>query len=237
MEYNEAQRQAIEHNKGPMMVLAGPGSGKTTVIINRTRTLIEKYGVDPRRILVITFTKAAAEEMKERFLKLMNNTVKQVNFGTFHAIFFTILRYAYKYNYSNIIKNDVKQKFIREIVAKYDQAFSQIPELFVQKEIPESDTTRHLYILRIRPEKLTIDRKQFFEAMAAENICCNVHYIPVYYHPYYEKLGYEKGLCPNAEKLYSEIMSLPLYYSLTDQDVEDVIAAVRKLCAYYKKKG
>ena len=68
MKYNEAQRQAIEHNKGPMMVLAGPGSGKTTVIINRTRTLIEKYGVDPRRILVITFTKAAAEEMKERFL-------------------------------------------------------------------------------------------------------------------------------------------------------------------------
>lgn len=124
----------------------------------------------------------------------------------------------------------------KEIVAKYDQAFLQIPELFVQKEIPESDTTRHLYILRIRPEKLTIDRKQFFEAMAAENICCNVHYIPVYYHPYYEKLGYEKGLCPHAEKLYSEIMSLPLYYSLTDQDVDDVIAAVRKLCEYYKKK-
>lgn len=124
----------------------------------------------------------------------------------------------------------------KEIVAKYDQAFSQIPELFVQKEIPESDTTRHLYILRIRPEKLTIDRKQFFEALAAENICCNVHYIPVYYHPYYEKLGYQKGLCPHAEKLYSEIMSLPLYYSLTDQDVDDVIAAVRKLCEYYKKK-
>ena len=124
----------------------------------------------------------------------------------------------------------------KEIVAKYDQAFLQIPELFVQKEIPESDTTRHLYILRIRPEKLTIDRKKFFEAMAAENICCNVHYIPVYYHPYYEKLGYEKGLCPHAEKLYSEIMSLPLYYSLTDQDVEDVITAVRKLCEYYKKK-
>lgn len=124
----------------------------------------------------------------------------------------------------------------KEIVAKYDQVFSRIPELFVQKEIPESDTTRHLYILRIRPEKLTIDRKQFFEAMTAENICCNVHYIPVYYHPYYEKLGYEKGLCPHAEKLYSEIMSLPLYYSLTDQDVEDVITAVRKLCEYYKKK-
>ena len=137
MKYNEAQRQAIEHNKGPMMVLAGPGSGKTTVIINRTRTLIEKYGVDPRRILVITFTKAAAEEMKERFLKLMNNTVKQVNFGTFHAIFFSILRYAYKYNYSNIIKNDVKQKFIREIVAKYELETDDEKELLsnIESEI------------------------------------------------------------------------------------------------------
>lgn len=123
----------------------------------------------------------------------------------------------------------------KEIVRKYNEAFSQIPELFVQQEIPESDTTRHLYILRIRPELLTIDRKGFFEAMGAENICCNVHYIPVYRHPHYEKLGYKEGLCPNAEKLYNEIMSLPLYYSLTDQDVDDVIMAVRKIVDYYKK--
>ena len=136
---------------------------------------------------------------------------------------------------SQLDKLPLFQRRRKDIVARYNQAFSQIPELFVQKEIPESDTTRHLYILRIRPEKLTIDRKQFFEAMAAENICCNVHYIPVYYHPYYEKLGYQKGLCPQAEKLYSEIMSLPLYYSLTDQDVEDVITAVRKLCEYYRR--
>lgn len=124
----------------------------------------------------------------------------------------------------------------REIVQRYNEAFSQIPELFVQQEIPESDTTRHLYILRIRPELLNIDRKGFFEAMGAENICCNVHYIPVYWHPYYEKLGYPKGLCPNAEKLYSEILSLPLYYSLTDKDVEDVITAVKKIVDYYKKQ-
>lgn len=123
----------------------------------------------------------------------------------------------------------------REIVDRYNEAFSRIPELFVQQEIPESDTTRHLYILRIRPELLRIDRKGFFEAMQAENICCNVHYIPVYWHPYYEKLGYAKGLCPNAEKLYLEMMSLPLYYSLTDKDVDDVIMAVRKIVDYYKK--
>ena len=122
-----------------------------------------------------------------------------------------------------------------EIVKKYNEAFSKIPEITVQQEIPESDTTRHLYILRIKPELLTINRKEFFDSMAAENICCNVHYIPVYYHPYYEELGYEKGLCPKAEQLYEEMMSLPLYYAMTDQDVEDVIHAVIKIVDYYRK--
>lgn len=123
----------------------------------------------------------------------------------------------------------------REIVKKYDEAFLQIPQVTVQQEIPESDTTRHLYILRINPEKLTIDRKQFFDALGAENVCCNVHYIPVYYFPYYQKLGYQKGLCPKAEKLYEEIISLPLYYGMSDQDVDSVIAAVKKIAAYYAR--
>lgn len=123
----------------------------------------------------------------------------------------------------------------KEIVNRYNEAFSKLPELFVQQEIPESDTTRHLYILRIKPESLNIDRKGFFEALAAENICCNVHYIPVYWHPHYQRLGYKKGICQNAEKLYNEMMSLPLYYSMTDEDVEDVINAVEKLVKYYKK--
>lgn len=122
----------------------------------------------------------------------------------------------------------------KEIVKRYDEAFSEMPELFVQREIPESDTTRHLYILRIVPERLRIDRKQFFEALAAENVCCNVHYIPTYYFPYYEKLGYRRGLCPNAEKLYEEIISLPLYYAMSDKDVESVIGAVRKIVAFYR---
>ena len=122
----------------------------------------------------------------------------------------------------------------KAIVKAYNEAFSKLPQLFVQQEIPESDTTRHLYILRIRPEKLTIDRKQFFEALAAENICCNVHYIPTYYFPYYERLGYKRGLCPKAEKLYAEEISLPLYYARTDQDVEDVIRAVTRIAEYFK---
>lgn len=123
----------------------------------------------------------------------------------------------------------------REIVEKYDAAFSRMPELSVQKEIPESDTTRHLYILRIVPERLSCDRRQFFDALYAENIHSQVHYLPVYWHSYYEGLGYGKGLCPNAEKYYYEVCSLPLYYSLTDEDVEDVIRAVGKVCAYYRR--
>ena len=125
----------------------------------------------------------------------------------------------------------------KEIVKRYDEAFSEMPELFVQREIPESDTTRHLYILRLVPEKLCIDRRRFFEALAAENVCCNVHYIPTYYFPYYEKLGYRRGLCPNAEKLYEEIISLPLYYAMSDEDVESVIRAVKKIAAYYAREN
>ncbi len=121
----------------------------------------------------------------------------------------------------------------KEIVAKYNEAFSKLPQIAVQKEIPESDTTRHLYILRLVPEKLKINRKEFFDALGAENVCCNVHYIPTYYFPYYERLGYQKGICPKAEKLYEEMISLPLYYGMSDQDVEDVIQAVTKIATHY----
>lgn len=123
----------------------------------------------------------------------------------------------------------------KEIVARYNEAFSQIPQLQVQEEIPESDTTRHLYILRFHSEMMNCTRREFFDALHAENIYSQVHYLPVYRHAYYESLGYEKGLCPNAEKYYSEVCSLPLYYSLTDSDVDDVIHAVKKIISYYAR--
>ncbi|MCM1185930.1 MAG: UDP-4-amino-4,6-dideoxy-N-acetyl-beta-L-altrosamine transaminase [Lachnoclostridium sp.] len=124
----------------------------------------------------------------------------------------------------------------RELVQKYDKAFAEMPEIVVQKEIPESDTTRHLYILRLKPELLTCDRRQFFDALYAENICPQVHYMPVYYHSYYEKLGYRRGICPNAEKYYEEVMSIPLYPSLTEEEAQDVISAVKKVVQYYRKE-
>lgn len=123
----------------------------------------------------------------------------------------------------------------KEIVSRYNSVFAQMPELIVQEEIQKSDTTRHLYILRINTELLKCNRREFFDALRAENIGTQVHYIPVYWHSYYEKLGYEKGLCPEAERLYSEILSIPLFYSMTDEDVEDVISAVKKIVTYYRK--
>ena len=123
----------------------------------------------------------------------------------------------------------------REIVEIYDAAFSEMPEIQVQKEIPESETTRHLYVLRLRLELLKCSRREFFDALYAERTCPQVHYLPVYWHSYYEKLGYPKGLCPNAESYYESSMSIPLYYSLTDEDVQDVIHAVKKVVEYYRK--
>ena len=135
---------------------------------------------------------------------------------------------------SQLGKIEMFKKRRQEIVRKYNEAFSKIPELFVQKEIPESDTCRHLYILQLKLDKLKCTRREFFDAMSAENIQCQIHYVPVYWFPYYQHLGYEKGQCPNAEEMYKGIMSIPLYPKMSDQDVEDVIHAVKKVVANYK---
>ena len=109
---SHTQQRAVSHKDGPMLVLAGPGSGKTTVITQRTRHLIETYRINPSEILVITFTKAAAREMKERFLRLTGADRTQVSFGTFHAVFFQILKLAYGYTAENILREEQKYQFL-----------------------------------------------------------------------------------------------------------------------------
>ncbi len=91
-------------------------------------------------------------------------------------------------------------------------------------------------MIRLALERLTCSRRQFFDAMSAENVQCQVHYIPVYWFPYYKRLGYQKGLCPDAEEIYRGIMSIPLYPGMTDQDVEDVIHSVAKITGYYRRQ-
>ena len=118
MDLNPSQASVIRHKEGPMLVLAGPGSGKTLVITERTRYLIEECHISPSNILVITFTKAAATEMKERFQRRMGRACP-VTFGTFHAVFFMILKHAYHYTAENIMKEEQKFQWIREIVTKH----------------------------------------------------------------------------------------------------------------------
>lgn len=117
MGFNEAQTKAICHKNGPAMVLAGPGSGKTLVITRRVEYLIKKHGVRPEQILVITFTKAAAKEMRERFARITKEDRFPVTFGTFHGIYYGILKWAYRMNASNIFSEEEKMMLLREVIA------------------------------------------------------------------------------------------------------------------------
>lgn len=136
---------------------------------------------------------------------------------------------------SQMKKLDMFVKRRQEIVKAYDTAFENVPEIIVQKEITESDTCRHLYIIRLDLNKINCTRREFFDAMSAENVQCQIHYVPVYWFPYYQHLGYKKGLCPNAEEVYEGIMSIPLYPKMDDMDVQDTISAVIKVVENYRK--
>ena len=136
---------------------------------------------------------------------------------------------------SQLDKLEMFGKRRKELVRRYDEAFSAMPEIVVQKEIPESDTVRHLYIIQLNLDMMTCSRREIFEALQAEGVGVNVHYIPVYSFPYYQKLGYRMGECPKAEHLYERIISIPLYYSLTDAEQDKVIKAIEKVIAYYRR--
>lgn len=128
--FNKSQIQAISHMDGPAMVLAGPGSGKTTVITHRIKNLIEKAGVRPENILVVTFTKAAAISMQKRFSTLMNGGKGQlVTFGTFHSVFYKILRKSRRYEATEILSERQKTDYIREIIGRYGISSNDISEL------------------------------------------------------------------------------------------------------------
>lgn len=119
MQWNKAQQEAICFQNGPCLTLAGPGSGKTAVITQRTYHLIHQWKVDPFHILVVTFTRAAAREMRERFLRLEGQESTRVTFGTFHAVFFTILKHAYGYSADNILREDEKLALMKQLIRRF----------------------------------------------------------------------------------------------------------------------
>ncbi len=116
MRIDPSQSEAIRHRDGPAMILAGPGSGKTTVITHRVEHMIRADHIDPASILVITFSRAAAGQMRERFGRLVDRQRLPVTFGTFHAIFFQILKIAYGYTARQIVSGEAQARFVREFM-------------------------------------------------------------------------------------------------------------------------
>ncbi len=161
---NQGQETAICHRTGPLLVLAGPGSGKTYTITRRVRRLIEEDGVAPDSILVITFTRAAAGEMKQRFVRLTDGKHYPVTFGTFHAIYYHILRTAYHYRSGHILSETEKREILKTIL------------ISIQKNYPEEDELEAFLSLISRyknegcPALLTADRKRMGNLTAGESV-------------------------------------------------------------------
>lgn len=125
--YNPNQEKAISHTTGPAMIIAGPGSGKTYVTVHRIQHLITHHGIDPAHILVITFTKAAAMEMQQRFFQMTKPLKPPVWFGTFHAVFYHILKHSAQYRGYTIIKESEKRNILHNIVCMHKR-FAYIKE-------------------------------------------------------------------------------------------------------------
>ena len=143
MAFHPSQEEAIRHGDGPMMVLAGPGSGKTTVITHRTRYLIQEKGVDPSNILVITFTRAAAKEMQSRFEELVDGRKLPVAFGTFHSVYFGILKHAYHYDAAQIIGEETRLRFLSEELSEAELSMSEESPGFLQEVLSEISSVKN----------------------------------------------------------------------------------------------
>jgi len=124
----------------------------------------------------------------------------------------------------------------REIASHYNDAFKELPGIVTPYEKTEVKSAYHIYVIQLQLDQLRADRTTIFEALRAENIGVQVHYIPVHYQPYYrEHSRYKKGDFPHAEQYYERAITLPLFPKMTNQDIEDVIHAVQKVITFYRK--
>ncbi len=175
MKHSKEQIKAICHGDGPFMCLAGPGSGKTTTITYRVRYLVEEKGVPPSQILVVTFSKAASVEMRERFEALTGHRRLPVWFGTFHSLFFQVLRGAYHYDAKNIVTPALKYRFLEEALmeTEYDDMEDRKEFLEdVEREISlvkgEGTDVRHYYSASC-PEEIFRQLYQGYQSRIQKN--------------------------------------------------------------------
>ncbi|MCU9815407.1 UDP-4-amino-4,6-dideoxy-N-acetyl-beta-L-altrosamine transaminase [Paraclostridium sp. AKS73] len=130
------------------------------------------------------------------------------------------------------------EKFITKrklLVNTYNELLKDIDGIILQKEEDYSDTSRHLYIIRLDLNKFKATRDDIYNALIAENIGVNIHYIPVYKHPYYKEIGYEDIICENAETFYNSSITLPLHVNMDESDIKDVVNALNSVLDYYKR--
>jgi len=123
----------------------------------------------------------------------------------------------------------------RYIAERYSQAFSEIHEISIPRVSLNCEHAWHLYVIQLNLDQLKVGRKEIFQALRAEKIGVNVHYIPIPWLTLYQRLGYKKGDWPITEGIYERIISLPIFPAMNDRDVQDVIDAVQKVISYYRK--
>lgn len=136
---------------------------------------------------------------------------------------------------SQLKKLDMFVDLRRKYADIYNEAFKDMEEISLPYQNEDRESSWHLYIIRLNLEKLKVGRKEIYEELHSQNIGVNVHYIPVHLQPFYQQLGYKRDLCPNAEQLYEEIITLPLFPAMSVKDVQDVIYAVKNTVNAYKK--
>lgn len=123
----------------------------------------------------------------------------------------------------------------KKIVKKYNETFEKIDEIIIPFQLDYVDSSYHLYVIQLNLEKIKCGRKKIFDELRKQNLGVQVHYIPVYYHPYYQELGYKKGLCPNAEWLYERIISIPLFPKMRDEDADGIMNKIENIINKYSK--
>ncbi|MFW6029437.1 MAG: UDP-4-amino-4,6-dideoxy-N-acetyl-beta-L-altrosamine transaminase [Halanaerobiales bacterium] len=130
---------------------------------------------------------------------------------------------------SQLQKSNMFLERRRYIAERYNKAFRNLKGVITPNQASETNSSWHIYVIQLQMEKMNVGRKDIFNELIDEKLGVNVHYIPVYYHSYYQELGYKKGLCPNAEELYDRIITIPLYPKMTDEDVDEVIKRVKRV--------
>ena len=203
---NDAQFAAIHHGDGPMMVLAGPGAGKTFVITNRVSCLITEHQVPPEEILVVTFSRAAAVEMQERFEIITENKLRGVRFGTFHSVFFEILKRAYHYEAKDIVTDRLKYRLIGEALT--DTGF----EVEDRQEFLESLEKE---ISRVKGDGIDIDT--YYSANCPESVFRDIY------------KGYQSRLMKHRALDFDDMVCYT--YDLLKQR-EDILGAWQKRFKY-----